>query len=169
MVIWLTGLSGSGKTTLSKNIYKNLKLKNPQVVIIDNDEIRDVLGTENLGFDEQSRIIKAKKIQKLALMLSSQKLFVIVCATYTNDNISSWNKKNFHPFYEIFLSANINTVMERDPKGLYKLHKEGKMDNIVGIDVPWHQPKNPDIIINEKMTLLQSTNLIIDKVKYFKS
>ena len=29
MVIWLTGLSGSGKTTLSKNIYKNLKLKNP--------------------------------------------------------------------------------------------------------------------------------------------
>ena len=25
--------------------------------------------------------------------------------------------------------------MERDPKGLYKLHKEGKMDNIVGINM----------------------------------
>jgi len=168
MVIWLTGLSGSGKTTLSKNIYEFVKLKNPQVVIIDNDEIRDVLGTDNLGFDEDSRIIKAKKIQKLALMLSSQKLFVIVCATYSNEDISSWNRNNFYPFYEIFLSANINTVMERDPKGLYKLHREGKMDNIVGIDVPWHQPKNPDIIINDQMTLLQSTNLIIDKVKYFK-
>ena len=73
-------------------------------------------------------------------MLSSQKLFVIVCATYTNDNISSWNKK-ISILLMKFSSANINTVMERDPKGLYKLHKEGKMDNIVGIDVPWHQPK----------------------------
>ena len=105
MVIWLFGLSGAGKTTISKYLFKKLKQNNPQIVLIDNDEIREVLGTENLGFDAESRIIKAKKIQKLALMLSNQNLIVIVCVTFSNKEISNWNRENFKTYYEIFLVA----------------------------------------------------------------
>ena len=108
MVIWLFGLSGAGKTTISKYLFKKLKQNNPQIVLIDNDEIREVLGTENLGFDAESRIIKAKKIQKLALMLSNQNLIVIVCVTFSNKEISNWNRENFKTYYEIFLDVSIN-------------------------------------------------------------
>lgn len=168
MVIWLFGLSGAGKTTISKYLFKKLKKNNPQIVLIDNDEIREVLGTENLGFDAESRIIKAKKIQKLALMLSNQNLIVIVCVTFSNKEISNWNRENFKTYYEIFLDVSINTVIKRDPKGLYKMYKEGKMKNIVGLDVKLEKPKNFDLKINENSNLEEATNLIISKISELK-
>ena len=40
MVLWLIGLSGSGKTTLGREIAEQLRLREPNTVLIDGDEIR---------------------------------------------------------------------------------------------------------------------------------
>ena len=59
-------------------------------------------------------------------------------------------------------------MIKRDPKGLYKQFSDGKMKNIVGLDVKWHKPKNPHIMIDEKLTLTESTDLVINKIPQFK-
>ena len=40
MVIWLVGLSGSGKTTLGHEMVRQWRLCEPNVVILDGDELR---------------------------------------------------------------------------------------------------------------------------------
>ena len=52
--LWIIGPSAAGKTTISKFIYKNLKKKFSNLIIVDGDQIRD-LYEKNLGYDKISR------------------------------------------------------------------------------------------------------------------
>ena len=42
-----------------------------------------------------------------------------------------------------------NLVIKRDVKGLYKKYYEGLEKHVVGLDIPWHAPKNFDLKIYE--------------------
>ena len=44
LVIWVCGLAGSGKSTIGFSLYEALKEKNPNIVYLDGDELRDLLG-----------------------------------------------------------------------------------------------------------------------------
>ena len=46
------------------------------------------------------------------------------------------------------MEASLTTVQGRDSKGLYRDAKSGKVRDVVGIDVPFHPPTSPDIVIN---------------------
>jgi len=40
-LLWITGLSGAGKTTISKIIYKKLKKKYSNIILLDGDQLRN--------------------------------------------------------------------------------------------------------------------------------
>ncbi|MEZ5648082.1 MAG: adenylyl-sulfate kinase [Alphaproteobacteria bacterium] len=146
MVIWITGLSGSGKTTLSRMIKDHVKDSLPQLVLVDGDEIRELFN-DNLGHTEDARVIQIKRLQRLAKLLSSQNLIVIVSALYSHPELLAWNKAHFQNYWEIYLDADLATVQQRDPKKLYAKALAGEINNIVGIDIPWHPPRHADLII----------------------
>jgi 3'-phosphoadenosine 5'-phosphosulfate synthase len=50
-------------------------------------------------------------------------------------------------FYEGFISASLEVCEKRDPKGMYKLAREGKIKNFTGVSDPYEEPSNPDIDI----------------------
>ena len=54
MVIWITGLSASGKTTLALAIRDLLKPRLPQLLVLDGEVVRKVLGSD-LNYSEQDR------------------------------------------------------------------------------------------------------------------
>ena len=169
MIIWLTGLSGSGKTTISNILYSKLKTCIPPLVKIDGDEIRELFN-DTKTYDENSRYNQIKRIQRLALILSKQGLYVIVSALYCNPELMEWNRKNFKSYYEIYLDIPLDEIIKRDPKGLYEKAKNGKLKNVVGIDIEWHAPKNPDIVLKniEFPKAEEMANEIINKIDYFK-
>jgi len=39
----------------------------------------------------------------------------------------------------------------RDPKGLYKLARAGKIENFTGISDPYEAPVNPDLVLHPHM------------------
>ena len=51
-------------------------------------------------------------------------------------------------FFEVFVDTPIEVCEERDPKGLYKLAREGKLPNFTGISSPYEPPDNPELILN---------------------
>ena len=88
-----------------------------------------------------------QRIQTFARMLDRQRMVVVVSALYAHPNLLEWNRENFSDYFEIYLEAPLEVVMERDPKGLYAKVARGEMQDVVGIDLPWHAPVAPDLKI----------------------
>ncbi|MCZ6770844.1 MAG: adenylyl-sulfate kinase [Proteobacteria bacterium] len=147
MVIWLTGLSGAGKTLISQKLVERFKVAVPELVHIDGDEVRALHGND-LAFDEDSRRKQIKRIQRLAKLLDLQGLLVVVAALYSHPELLDWNRANFDDYLEVYLSAPLALVQHRDAKGLYGKAMSGEMQHVVGMDIPWHAPANPDLLID---------------------
>jgi len=147
MVIWVTGLSGSGKTTLCNALYALLKPRMPQLVKLDGDEIRAAFG-DDLGHAEADRVRQIQRIQKISGMLAEQGLAVLVAALYAHPDLLAWNRANLPRYFEIYLKADLDFLRRRDSKGLYGKAELGVMRNVVGIDIPWHAPRQADLVID---------------------
>ena len=56
--------------------------------------------------------------------------------------------------------------MERDGKGLYKKALAGEIKNFTGIDDPYEEPLNPEVILEtDRETPEQSTSKVMEKLK----
>ena len=146
-VVWITGLSGSGKTSICKILSERLKPDLPGLVVLDGDVVRSAFGND-LGYSESDRVVQIKRIQSLAKMLTDQGIYVIVGALYSNPELLDWNRTNIVNYLEVYLDASIETVTRRDSKGLYGTDGTKSMDNVVGMDIPWKHPTNPDLTLN---------------------
>lgn len=76
LCLWLCGLTRSGKSTIGKALYEAIKQEISNVVYLDGDELRDLLG--HFAYDRQSRIEVALKRSAFAHFLSVQGLVVVV-------------------------------------------------------------------------------------------
>tara|TARA_A100001015_G_scaffold279581_1_gene340906 strand:+ start:552 stop:1088 length:537 start_codon:yes stop_codon:yes gene_type:complete len=170
MIIWITGISGAGKTTLAKSILNRYKKYLPNLINIDGDTVRDLFGND-LDYSEKSRVLQIKRIQRLCLFLSKQELIVIASALYASSELLKWNRENFIDYFEVYLEAPLALVKRRDPKNLYKKYDKGIEKNIVGLDIPWHKPKNYDIKIKmeEELSIDMIIERISSRIKLFKN
>ena len=147
MVIWIIGLSGAGKTTLAKNIYEITIDKKPNTVLVDGDIIREIFNND-LGFSIEDRKKNAERISRLCYYLNSQNINVICSILSLFESSRRWNRKNIINYYEVYIKASINDLIERDVKGIYKKYNNGKIKNVAGLDLKFDEPKNPDLIID---------------------
>jgi cytidine diphosphoramidate kinase len=147
MVIWITGLSGSGKTTLAVALHDLLKPNCKHAVLLDGDVIRAAFGA-GLGYSEPERVIQIQRIQNFAKVLADQELIVIVAALYAHKDLLSWNRANLPGYFEVYLDASMALLEGRDQKNLYSKARSGETSDVVGFDIPWHTPDNPDMQIN---------------------
>lgn len=165
MIIWLTGLSGSGKSTVNKILQQLLIKKNIDTIMIDGDVLRELYGND-LKFNENDRKKQIKRIQKLACFFEKSKRIVLVSALYSNQNILKKNRKIFKKYLEVYLKAPISVLKIRDIKNLYKLALKNKIKNVVGVDIKWNEPKNPDLVFDQskKINPNKIAKTILDKI-----
>lgn len=147
MVIWLTGLSGAGKTTIAEAMVAMLKPQVPQLVLVDGDVIRELFGA-SLGYEEPARREQIGRLQRLSGWLARQGQTVVVAALYAHPDLLAWNRDNLPGYFEVYVDAPMKLLRERDSKGLYAGADSGRTPNVVGVDIPWHAPQNPDIVID---------------------
>ena len=69
-------------------------------------------------------------------------------------------------FIEIFVDTPLAKCERRDPKGLYRKAREGKIANFTGVDSPYEPPQAPDIHIRTvEMSLEQEVEAVIDALR----
>ena len=139
LVVWLTGLAGSGKSTLAKELYIKLQSQALNVVYLDGDELRDVLGA--YSYDKQGRISVAKKRADLARLLSRQGIITIVSTISMFDEIYAYNREHFPNYLEVYVSCDYDELIRRDQKQLYSKALKGEQPNVVGVDIDYDEPK----------------------------
>ena len=147
MVIWITGLSASGKTTLSRAFERKYKSNIPNMVLLDGDVIRQLYGND-LGYAEADRAVQIKRLHTLASFLEEQSIVVLVAALYSNEALLQKNRNLFKDYFEVYLKASIDQLKTREIKDLYKQALDNKIINVVGVDIPWNEPLNPDLVFN---------------------
>ena len=163
MIIWLVGLSGSGKTTLGKKIFRYWKKIDKATVLIDGDQIRDIFSNEKSNYDIKGRKRNAERIRNICILLDRNNINVVLSVLSIFPDMLLWNRKNFKKYYEVFLNPKFETLITRDVKGLYKSAKNRKVKNVVGMDIKFHPPKKPDLVLNQEGQL-KSIKSCVDEI-----
>ncbi|MFB5597820.1 MAG: adenylyl-sulfate kinase, partial [Nitrosopumilaceae archaeon] len=69
-------------------------------------------------------------------------------------------------FAECYVKCSVEKCEERDVKGMYAKARAGEIKGFTGIDDPYEEPPNPDLLIDtEHETLEESTAKIKDYLK----
>jgi adenylylsulfate kinase len=147
MVIWIIGLAGSGKTTVGTELYRRLKREHPSLVLIDGDMVREIMGND-LGHTVEDRRKNAVRICNLCRALDQQNIHAVACVLSIFHESQEWNRRNYSRYFEIFLDVSMETLVKRDQKGLYSGAMKGEIRNVVGVDIPFEPPRNPDYVVD---------------------
>jgi adenylylsulfate kinase len=163
-VIWFTGLSGSGKTTIANDLADKLKSKSIFPVLLDGDEIRNAIKQH--GFDEDSRKKHNLNIGYISSLFEKQGNIVIVSLISPYEDIRNEIRKMCGNFVEVYIATDLETCINRDPKGLYKKAQAGEIKDFTGISAPYFPPSNPEITINtSKLSVNECSERILNYIK----
>ncbi len=161
VIVWLTGLSGSGKTTIARKIAEELKERNCLVEVLDGDVVRNHLSQE-LGFSKKDRDINIRRIGFVASLLSKNGVIAIVAAISPYRDIRDEIRTISTNFIEVYINAPLLVCEQRDVKGLYAKARAGEIQHFTGIDDPYEEPLNPDVICHtSNETILESATKVI--------
>jgi cytidine diphosphoramidate kinase len=159
MVIWVTGVSGSGKTTIANKVYKTIKFKNKNTVYLDGDEFRSIFNND-LGYELEDRDINAVRMTRLCQFLSEQKINIVCGANLTSQYYRDWCRENIKNYFEVHIEVPLNVLIDRDIKNLYRKAIAGDIANVVGVDIPFKQPKNADMIIDNTAKISDFSEIV---------
>lgn len=148
-VYWITGLAGSGKTTIGRALYHTLKKQMPAIVFLDGDELREVFDND-LGYAREERLKVAMRYSKLCNLLSVQGITVVCCTISMFHSIRQWNRQNIPDYCEVYIKVSQETLVRRNQKGLFSNYSQGKIKNIIGLDLEAELPAEPDLVIENE-------------------
>jgi adenylylsulfate kinase-like enzyme len=166
-VIWLTGMSGSGKSALAHKL--KIWCDNRHTVsIIDGDSVRD--SDENkLGFGVFDVRINNTRIASKCNKNREKFDIVVVPVISPYEEVRREVRAILEPnFHLVYLKSDIDSLKERDPKGLYAAADCGNIKDLIGYsDVnPYDEPSNSELVVSTASTVSinKSFDILLDYI-----
>lgn len=166
-VVWFTGLSGSGKSTIANAVDVLLTQRGGHTFLLDGDNIRHGLCASpnlltarhdsafaerfGLGFGPLDREENIRRIGAVAQLFVAAGLITLTAfvSPYRRDRqrVREWVEEHggAGDFIEVFVDTPLEVCEARDPKGLYKLARQGKIPNFTGISDPYEAPEAAEL------------------------
>jgi adenylyl-sulfate kinase len=162
--LWFTGLSGAGKSTVSEILESRFREGGAKVEVLDGDVVRTHLS-KGLGFSKEDRDTNIRRIGFVCQILSRNGVIAIAAAISPYRAIRDEVRSNIEHFVEVHAHAPLDTLIERDVKGLYKKAIAGEIKEFTGISDPYEEPLNPEVKIDtSKETPHESAGKIWSKL-----
>jgi adenylyl-sulfate kinase len=160
-VLWLTGLSASGKTTLAKALKEELIKKYDKVHHLDGDEVR-AASKERLGFSKEDRDKNIKLAIDLAKKYQENGYVVIASFISPYREHRDWGRDRLDNYLEVFVNSPLEVCEARDPKGMYKKARTGKIPVFTGVSDPYEEPGDPHLHLKtDKKSVEECTREVI--------
>lgn len=164
--LWFTGLSGAGKTTISAMVAQELRERGFKVEVLDGDVVRTNLS-KGLGFSKEDRDTNIRRIGWVCELLTRNDVVAIGAAISPYREIRDEIRAKVGRFVEVYVTAPIEVLAERDVKGLYKKALAGEIKGFTGVDDPYEPPLNPEVTCysDGRETPEHSAAKVISKLK----
>jgi adenylylsulfate kinase len=139
VTIWFTGISGAGKSSIAIALEEALHTQQMVSYRLDGDNLR--LGlSKNLGFSETDRRENIRRV-----------------------GVRKLHEDSGFRFIEVYVDCSVTEAERRDPKGLYRKARAGKIENFTGVSHPYEVPVEPDIHLHtENSTIEDEVSTIIE-------
>ena len=147
--VWLTGLPSSGKSTIARGLAKRLAGMGVRVQVLESDELRRVLTPEPT-YTERERDWFYNVMAWIGWLLVKNGVPVIFDATANKRAYRERARELIGPerFMEVYVRCPLEVCMRRDTKGIYKLALEGKAKTVPGLQAPYEEPLEPDVVVD---------------------
>jgi bifunctional enzyme CysN/CysC len=148
-VLWFTGLSGAGKSTIADLVEQSLARSGRHTIILDGDNVRHGLNRD-LGFADEDRVENIRRVAEVSKLMVQAGLIVLVSfiSPFRSERRMARDMVDAGEFLEIYVDTPLAVCEERDPKGLYKLARSGKLPNLTGIGSAYEAPESPDVVFS---------------------
>jgi adenylyl-sulfate kinase len=164
--IWFTGLSGSGKSTISAILAQELRDRGLKVEVLDGDVVRTHLS-KGLGFSKEDRDINIRRIGWVCEVLTRNDVVSIAAAISPYRAVREEVREQIGRFVEVYMDCAVETLAERDVKGLYRKALNGEIEHFTGVSDPYEPPRYPEVVCysDGRETPEQSAAKVIAKLE----
>ncbi len=147
--VWFTGLSGAGKSTIANAVERELLAHGRHSYLLDGDNIRQGLSRD-LGFTDADRVENIRRVGEVTKLMVDAGLIVLAAFVSPFRADRQMVRELFPPgeFIEVFVSTPLEVCEQRDSKGLYRLARQGVVQNFTGISAPYEAPFNAEVELN---------------------
>jgi chitin disaccharide deacetylase len=145
--LWLTGLPRAGKSTIAGVVAGRLRaLGVDRIEVLDGDEVREGL-CRDLGFSRADRDENIHRITYVSKVLTRNGVVVIVAAISPYREGRERAREEIQSFVEVWCKASVEACAARDYKGLYEKAMRGEIDNMTGVNDPYEEPEDADLVL----------------------
>src|SRR5690606_37546665 len=103
----------------------------------------------DLGFTDADRVENIRRIAEVARLMVDAGLIVLTAfiSPFRSERQLARAMVEDGEVVEIFVDTPLAIAEKRDPKGLYRKARSGKLANFTGIDSPYEAPQSPELRI----------------------
>lgn len=161
---WFTGIPCSGKTTIADRVAEILRGKGYKVERLDGDIVRKSL-TSDLGFSKEDRDENIKRVTFVAKLLTRNGVAVLATFVSPYRERRAKTRQEIGNFVEVYTRCPVEVCMERDVKGMYEKALAGEIKNFTGVDDPYEEPENPELVLDtDKESIDECAQRVLEKL-----
>jgi sulfate adenylyltransferase len=166
LVVFFTGLSGSGKSTIARGVADVLRETGDRTVtLLDGDVVRRELSA-GLGFSKADRDLNVRRIGWVAAEVARHRGVALCCpiAPYAAARATARQMATAAGagFVLVHVATPLAVCEQRDRKGLYARARAGQLTGMTGIDDPYEEPTDADLVLDTTgLTVDDTVNMVL--------
>jgi adenylylsulfate kinase len=128
-----------------------LAARGRMTILLDGDNVRHGLNS-NVGFGAADREENIRRIGEVSKLFAESGVITLASfiSPYRADRTKVRERLAPGDFLEVYMRIPIEVCEARDPKGLYKAARAGKIKQFTGIDDPYEEPLEAEIVLDAK-------------------
>ena len=106
---------------------------------------------KDLGFTDADRVENIRRVAEVAKLMMDAGLVVMTAfiSPFRAEREMARELIGAEHFIEVFVDTPLELCEQRDPKGLYKLARNGHLTNMTGINSPYEAPIAPHLVFTQ--------------------